>query len=155
VITGIACIPLLLVKLWSVYPKLWEWPPARSVLHAIERLSIAVLVTSALTEVAIGFVNILDWYPWHFSFIFVHRMLGYVAVGSVLVHLAVKLPLIREGLATPLVPPTTSSAASGGLSRRGLLSATAAGVAILVATTAGQTFTPLRRLALLAPRRPE
>ncbi|MDX6434290.1 MAG: hypothetical protein QOE54_6656 [Streptosporangiaceae bacterium] len=44
VITGIASIPLLLVKLWTVYPKLWEWPPARSILHALERLSIAVLV---------------------------------------------------------------------------------------------------------------
>ncbi len=159
VITGIACIPLLLVKLWSVYPKLWEWPPARSVLHAIERLSIAVLVASALTEVAIGFINVLDWYPWHFGFVFVHRMLAYVVIGSLLVHIAVKMPLIREGLATPLTPPTTSSEpaadATTGLSRRGLLYATAAGVVVLAATTAGQTLTPLRRLAILAPRRPE
>jgi Oxidoreductase molybdopterin binding domain len=159
VITGIACIPLLLVKLWSVYPKLWEWPPARSVLHAIERLSIAVLVASAVTEVAIGFVNILDWYPWHFGFVFVHRTLAYVVIGSLLVHIAVKLPVIRNGLATPLTPATLRSEsdedATSGLSRRGLLSATAAGVVVLAATTAGQTFTPLRRLALRAPRRPE
>ena len=37
VTTGIAAIPLLLVKLWSVYPKLFEWPPVRSVLHGLER----------------------------------------------------------------------------------------------------------------------
>jgi DMSO/TMAO reductase YedYZ molybdopterin-dependent catalytic subunit len=155
VITGIASIPLLLVKLWSVYPKLWEWPPARSVLHAIERLSIAVLVASALTEVAIGFVNVLDWYPWHFGFVFVHRMLAYVLIGSLLVHLAVKLPVIREGLATPLAAAPARGSSPSGLSRRGLLAATGTGVAILAVTTAGQTLSPLRRLALLAPRRPE
>jgi hypothetical protein len=159
VTTGIACIPLLLVKLWSVYPKFWEWPPARSVLHAIERLSIAVLVASALTEVAIGFINILDWYPWHFGFVFVHRMLAYVVIGSLLLHIAVKLPLISEGLATPLAaPPQPGEApenATSGLSRRGLLTATSAGVVVLVATTVGQTLTPLRRLAVLAPRRPK
>ena len=29
VATGVACIPLLLVKLWSVYPNLFRWPPLR------------------------------------------------------------------------------------------------------------------------------
>ncbi|MEO8889004.1 MAG: molybdopterin-binding protein, partial [Jatrophihabitantaceae bacterium] len=47
VITGITSIPLLLVKLWAVYPKLFEWPPARSLVHALERISIAVLVSTA------------------------------------------------------------------------------------------------------------
>src|SRR6266516_80445 len=46
VITGIALIPLLLVKLWSVYPKLFVWPPVRSLLHGLERASVAVLVSS-------------------------------------------------------------------------------------------------------------
>jgi hypothetical protein len=170
VITGLASIPLLLAKLWSVYPKLWEWPPARSVAHALERLSIAILVASAITEVAIGFINILDWYPWHFGFVFVHRMLAYVVIGSLLLHISVKLPLIRAGLATPIsgpsaIDPEPTPAAAPvlpageepptGLSRRGLLGAVSAGVLVLAATTAGQTLTPLRRLALLAPRRPQ
>ncbi|MCQ0013096.1 hypothetical protein [Actinomadura madurae] len=31
VIGGVATVPLLLAKLWTVYPKLWQWPPpARS-----------------------------------------------------------------------------------------------------------------------------
>ena len=38
VATGTATIPLLLVKLWSVYPNLFRWPPVRSVKHAVERL---------------------------------------------------------------------------------------------------------------------
>ena len=40
VISGIAAIPLLLAKLWSVYPKLFGRPLVRSVPHAVERLSI-------------------------------------------------------------------------------------------------------------------
>lgn len=37
VIGGLATIPLLLAKLWSVYPRLWQWPPFRSLSHAVER----------------------------------------------------------------------------------------------------------------------
>lgn len=48
VATGIASIPLLLVKLWSVYPNLFRWPPVSSIKHAAERGSVAVLVSSTL-----------------------------------------------------------------------------------------------------------
>src|SRR5215217_1193913 len=54
VATGIATVPLLLAKLWTVAPRLWSWPPVRSVLHALERLSVLVLVAAALFEVATG-----------------------------------------------------------------------------------------------------
>src|SRR6266496_1999338 len=37
VATGTAAIPLLLAKLWTVYPRLFAWPPARSVSHLVER----------------------------------------------------------------------------------------------------------------------
>ena len=150
VTTGIASIPLLLVKLWSVYPKLFEWPPVRSVLHGLERASIAVLVAASLVEVATGFVNVLDWYPWHWSFVFVHRQLGYIVIGALLVHIAVKLPLIREALSKPV----DDHAAAIGISRRGLLVATAAGAGIVGLTTVGQSLSPLEPLAVLAPRRP-
>jgi Methyltransferase domain len=50
VATGLACIPLLGVKLWSVYPRLFAWPPARDVVHAIERAAVAVLVAAALSR---------------------------------------------------------------------------------------------------------
>ena len=159
VITGIAILPLLLVKLWTVYPKLFEWPPARSALHAMERLSVALLVSSALVEVVIGFLNILQWYPWKWSFVFVHYTLAYVAIGAIVLHIAVKLPTIREGLATPLAPARAPAAeaaetADAGLTRRGLITAAAAGVAVVAATTVGQVVTPLAPIALLAPRRP-
>jgi DMSO/TMAO reductase YedYZ molybdopterin-dependent catalytic subunit len=153
VTTGIASIPLLLVKLWTVYPQLFAWPPVRSVVHAAERLSVFVLVAASLTEVSIGFVNVLQWYPWHFGFVYVHRMLAYVVIGALLLHIAVKLPLIREGLGARVTAAPTAAPAVG-LSRRGLLIATAAGVGTLVVTTVGQSLGPLRRVALLAPRRP-
>jgi len=91
-------------------------------------------------------------------------------IGSLLLHIAVKLPLIREGLSTKLtttvagVPPGSSDGAdlesppepeSTGISRRGVLVATGAGVGLLVAVTAGNTVTPLRSIALLAPRQPD
>jgi hypothetical protein len=37
-------IPLLLAKLWTVYPRLFEWQPLRSARHALERLSVAMVV---------------------------------------------------------------------------------------------------------------
>jgi hypothetical protein len=168
ILTGIATIPLLLIKLWSVYPKLFAWPPAKSVLQALERLSIAVFVTTALLEVFTGFINILDWYPWPWFFTSVHYALAYVVIGSLLLHIVVKLPLIREGLSTKLTtaPPTNSPDQSdspavagapdtAGISRRGVLVAAGAGVGVLVAVTAGNTVTPLHSIALLAPRQPD
>jgi hypothetical protein len=151
VASGIASIPLLFVKLWTVYPRLFEWPPVKSVVHALERLSIAVLVSTALVEVATGLVNILDWYPWRWGFVFVHRQLAYIVIGSLLLHIAVKLPTIRDGLATRLEP----SEEPAGLSRRGLLLATAAGVGVVTVTTVGQSVGSLEPVALFAPRRPK
>jgi len=74
VTTGIASIPLLLVKLWSVYPRLFAWPPARSLVHALERLSVGLLVAVALIELTTGFLNVLAWYPWPWPFVAVHRL---------------------------------------------------------------------------------
>jgi hypothetical protein len=173
VTTGIAAIPLLLVKLWSVFPKLFQWPPAKSLLHVLERGSLAILVSSALVELFTGFFNALDWYPWSWDFVPVHRFLAYVVIGSILLHIAVKLPDIKYGLGTKVAqgdvlteipweenpdaysnnndthqpPPVTE-----GLSRRGLLVATGAGVGLVVATTVGQTATPFAPIGLFAPR---
>ncbi len=102
VITGITSIPLLLVKLWSVYPRLFAWPPAKGLLDALERGSIAILVSATLLELATGFMNILRWYAVPWGFVYVHYSLAYIIAGSLLLHIAVKLPIIRQGLATPL-----------------------------------------------------
>src|SRR6476659_6136238 len=100
--TGTASIPLLLVKLWSVYPNLFRWPPVKSVKNATERFSVAILVSTSLVQLFTGFFNALNWYPWSWDFVPVHRFLAYVVIGSILLHIAVKLPDIRYGLKTKL-----------------------------------------------------
>ncbi|WP_196803908.1 molybdopterin-dependent oxidoreductase [Marmoricola sp. URHB0036] len=171
VATGVACIPLLLVKLWSVYPNLFRWPAVRSVKHAVERLSVFVLVASALVQLTTGFLNTLDWYPWPWSFPSTHRYLAYVVIGSVLIHVGVKLPDIKYGLQARLseadvlteIPWSENPKAHSNagvvplepmpaLDRRGLFVAVAAGIGAVAATTIGQTVTPLSRVGLLATR---
>jgi hypothetical protein len=156
VTTGIASIPLLLVKLWTVYPRLFAWPPAKSILDGLERGSIAILVSATILELATGFMNILRWYAVPWGFVYVHYSLAYIIAGSLLLHIAVKLPIIRTGLATKLTHTEDSPerAARRGISRRGLLIATAGGVGAITLTTVGQTFSPLEPIAILAPRRP-
>lgn len=72
VIAGLAAIPVLLAKLWSVIPKLFEWPPVRSVAHSLERLSLALLVGGSLFVFFTGVLNIQLYYPWAFSFVPAH-----------------------------------------------------------------------------------
>ena len=62
VATGTAIIPLLLIKLWSVYPNVFRWPPFPSVPRVLERISLALLVSSALIQVVAGFLRVLNWY---------------------------------------------------------------------------------------------
>jgi hypothetical protein len=96
VVLGTVLIPLVLAKLWVVYPRLFEWPPVTSVAHAAERLSVALLVSTSLLQPLIGLVNTYQWYPWPFPFRQTHWVLAWVMVGSVLLHVAVKLPLVVE-----------------------------------------------------------
>jgi hypothetical protein len=62
VISGIASIPLLLAKLWSVFPKLFSMPLIHSLPHALEWLSVLVLSASAFFEVTTGLLNIAQNY---------------------------------------------------------------------------------------------
>lgn len=150
VATGIASVPLLLAKLWTVYPRLWAWPPATSVLNALERLSIFALVAGALFELATGLTNVAQWYPWAFFFPRAHYLVGWLTVGALLVHIAVKAPVIARALRRS----STSDARADGLSRRGFLTAIGAATGVVTLATVGQAVAPLSGLALLAPRRP-
>jgi hypothetical protein len=157
VVTGTACVPLLLVKLWTVYPQLFRRPPRglrRLALDGLERLSIAALVASALFLLASGLANVTEWYPWDFSFRPTHYALAWVAIGSLVVHVAVKLPVIRQALGTDVDDPALDSGNAtrpSALSRRGLVRTTwlAAGLAALA--VAGNTVPFLRKVSVLAP----
>ena len=102
VITGTAAVPLLLVKLWTVYPRLFQRPPSagrgRLLLDGLERGSIAVLVAAAIFQLATGLLNTAQWYPWDFSFRATHYAVAWIAIGALVVHIAVKLPIIRGAL---------------------------------------------------------
>jgi DMSO/TMAO reductase YedYZ molybdopterin-dependent catalytic subunit len=151
VATGLASVPLLGAKLWSVYPRLFSWPPVRGLVHAIERASIAALVAAALFQILSGILNIARWYaPMPFFFTAGHYWSAWLAIGALLVHIGVKLPIIRTGL-TRATPDRT---APGALSRRGLLGTVAAAAGVITLTTVGQTAAPLAPIAILAPRRP-
>jgi hypothetical protein len=158
VASGTAAVPLLLVKLWTVYPRLFARPPraARDLaVHAAERASVAVLVAAAVFQLATGLANAAQWYPWSFSFRATHYAVGWVAVGALVVHVAVKLPVIRSALRADLedtAQDRRSATVPGAVSRRGLLRTTwlSAGVAVLA--TAGSTVPWLRHVSVLGVR---
>ena len=159
VTAGYACVPLLLVKLWSVFPRLFARPPRDRwplALHAAERVSIGVLVAAAIFQLATGIANAAQWYPWTtFSFRATHYAIAWVAIGALVVHIAVKLPVIRDALGADVDDTAHDRAAAtqpGVLTRRGLLRTTwlAAGVAALV--TAGSSVPALRRVSVFGTR---
>jgi hypothetical protein len=160
VLSGTAAVPLLLVKLWTVFPRLFQRVPRGSVraraLHLLERGSVAVLVAAAIFQLASGLANAAQWYPWAFSFRATHYSVAWVAVGALLLHVSVKLPVIRRALGSPVEDGSQdrpgTRAVSAGLSRRGLLRTTwlAAGLAVL--GSAGSTVPALRRVSLFGVR---
>ncbi|WP_406430915.1 molybdopterin-dependent oxidoreductase [Streptomyces sp. NBC_00631] len=154
VASGIAAVPLLLAKLWTVYPRLFEWPVLRSVRHALERVSVAVLVAGAVFELATGLLNTVQWYPWPFSFVPVHYAVAWLVIGALVLHIAVKAPEIRAHWSRRS-PGTLALPARDGADRRSLLAAVGAAVGAVTLTTVGQSFTPLKDFILFAPRHPD
>jgi hypothetical protein len=161
VATGIATVPLLLAKLWVVYPSLWTWPPVRGAAHAVERISLVPLVGGSLFMLFSGVANIARWYPWRFGFTATHYWMAWITMGALVVHVGAKLAPTAEALASRPSPAGEAASAEeapaqqdGGLTRRGLLGTVFASSALLTLVTVGQTVRPLDRLGLLAPRRP-
>lgn len=165
VVSGIAAVPLLLVKLYAVLPKLFarpapprrDWATLRALaIQGAERISIALLVAAAVFQLATGLANASQWYPWDFSFRATHYAVAWIAIGALVLHVAVKLPVIRSALGADLDDTTLdrpgTAPRSRGLSRRGLLRSTwlAAGVAVLA--TAGSTVPLLRRVSVFGVR---
>jgi hypothetical protein len=93
---GIACFPLILGKLYTIYPQLFQSPPVKGPLHLLERASIALFVGASLVQITIGLLNTYQWYPWNFGFREVHWALSFVVIGSLAIHIAVKLPMISR-----------------------------------------------------------
>lgn len=168
---GLILVPILLFKLWSVLPKLFEWPPLRSPAHALERLSLFLLVGGAVFEFVTGILNIQTWYKFPGSFYPLHFYGAWVFVAGFVVHVPLKLPVmmralrsrsllgeLRTGLATMRPEPPEAGylapvePAEPTISRRGILAFAGAGSALIAILAVGQSLGgPLRRTALLAP----
>jgi DMSO/TMAO reductase YedYZ molybdopterin-dependent catalytic subunit len=145
VICGIATIPLLLAKLWTVYPKLWQWPPIRSAAHAAQRGVVFLLVGGSLFQLVTGLLNIAYWYPFPFFFTAAHYWTAYIVFGALVIHATDEWAKVRR---------LKSPAPAEGPSRRGFFATVAGACGLVALTTVGETFTPLGDLAVLAPRRP-
>ncbi len=154
VATGIASVPLLLAKLWTVYRRLFAWPPARDVGRALERLLLVPLVAGAVFELVTGLLNVVQWYPFHFAFPVAHYAVAWVTVGAMLVHLALKAPLARSVTGRRRRLPGAPPEAAPSAERRALLIGTGAAVGAVTLATVGQAVEPLRAVSLLAPRDP-
>jgi DMSO/TMAO reductase YedYZ molybdopterin-dependent catalytic subunit len=151
VFTGLATIPLLLGKLWAVYPHLWRWPPLRSAAHALERAALVPLVGGAVFLLLTGLTDIGYWYPYRFFFKTAHFWAAWITAGALVIHIGATATVTASGLRDrgPTTPATPA-----GMDRRRFLLAIAAASGAVVLTTVGSAVTPLRRLAVLAPRQP-
>lgn len=169
---GLVLVPVVLAKLWSVIPKLFAWPPTRSVLGLLERVSLIMLVGGILFEMVTGVLNIQYDYVFGFSFYTAHYFGAWVFIAGFFSHVALKLPTmvralrsrsfrdeLRASRADTVAEPldetglVATDPAPATLSRRGALGLVGGGAALVAVLTAGQTLGgPVRPLALLLPR---
>lgn len=172
---GLVLVPVVLAKLWSVVPRLFAWPPVRSIAQVLERLSLLALVGGLLFEIVTGVLNIQYDYVFGFDFYTAHYWGAWVFIAGFVTHTVLKVPtmitslrsrsLVAE-LRTPLAgtrpeasspddpdslvaldpaPPTTS--------RRGALALVGGGALFVAVLTVGQTLGGfLRPAAFLLPR---
>ncbi|WP_301149814.1 molybdopterin-dependent oxidoreductase [Mycobacterium simiae] len=169
---GLIIIPVVLAKLWSVIPRLFSWPPARSIANVVERVSLLMLVGGILFEIVTGVLNIQYDYIFGFSFYTAHYFGAWVFIAGFVAHVCIKFgkmvtslrsrsmrsvlttsradtvpePVDEDGLVARNPDPAT-------LSRRGMLAVVAGGSALVAVLTAGQTIGGvMRRAAVLLPR---
>lgn len=169
---GLVLVPVVLAKLWSVIPRLFARPPARSIAQLLERVSLLMLVGGVLFEIITGVLNIQYDYIFGFSFYTAHYFGAWVFIAGFVVHIAIKLPRLRDGLRSrsmravlrtsredtvadryepdglaPLDPDPPT------VSRRGALALVGGGAALVAVLTTGQTIGGwTRHAALLLPR---
>ena len=179
VASGIASMPLLVAKLWVVWPRFLSWPPFRTAADIVERLGLLALVGGGVFMVFSGIADIAQWYPWRFSFTATHYWVAWITIGGIVAHLGAKWTVTRRALGRPISPepaepvdpvdpvdpaaPAEPAAAVGapggppdGLTRRGFLGVVAGASGALTVVTVGQTLPlpGLAQLAVLAPRDP-
>lgn len=168
---GVTLVPVLLGKLWSVIPKLFEWPPVRTVAHGLERLSLLMLVGGVIFEFVTGILNIQLFYVFPGSFYTLHFYGAWVFIAAFVVHVGIRLGRMTRALRSRSLlaelrtdlahtrpePPDPDglvpvSPRAPTMTRRGAVGMVGAGSLLLLVCTAGQSIGGrLRESALLAP----
>lgn len=169
---GLIIVPVVLAKLWSVMPRLFTWPPARSAAQILERASLLLLVGGIVFEIATGVLNIQYDYIFGFSFYTAHYFGAWVFIAGFLIHVTVKMPRMVRNLRTrslrrelrttrsdtrseSLDPDglVATNPAPATMSRRGVLALVGGGSLLVAGLSAGQTIGGVtREAALLLPR---
>jgi DMSO/TMAO reductase YedYZ molybdopterin-dependent catalytic subunit len=169
---GLIMIPVVLAKLWSVIPRLFTWPPARSTANVLERVSLLMIVGGVLFEIVTGVLNIQYDYIFGFSFYTAHYFGAWVFIAGFVAHVALKLPImirslwsrsfagvLRTSRADTVPEPldeyglVATDPDAPTLGRRGILAVVGGGALLVAVLTAGQTIGGwTRHLAVLLPR---
>ncbi len=172
VIVGLALVPIVLGKLWSVLPKFFIWPPFRSLAEALERISLFFLVGGILFLFVTGLLNIQYWYVFPAGFYRAHLYGAWVFMAAFTLHAVVRVGVAvrtvrTRGVVSELRVPTSQTVpeafdphglvsadpAPATISRRGALAMIGGAAAVVVGLAGGQTFSDrLRPTALLSPR---
>src|SRR5271166_4145651 len=165
---GLVMIPVVLAKLWSVIPRLFAWPPSRSLAQTLERVTLLMLVGGILFEIVTGVLNIQYDYIFGFSFYTAHYFGAWVFIAAFVSHVCLKLPKMVRGLRSrsmrsvlrtsvadtvPEEPDPDGLVAADPdpptLSRRGALAVVGGGALLVAVVTAGQTLGGFSRGAAL------
>jgi len=169
---GLILVPVVLAKLWSVMPKLFTWPPVRSMAQLLERLSLALIVGGVVFEMVTGILNIQYDYIFGFNFYTAHYFGAWVFIAGFVVHVALKFPTMvrslrsrsmRAELRTSVSDTRPEQPDDEGLvavdpskptiSRRGVLALVGTGSLGIAVLTVGQSIGGFARgTALLLPR---
>jgi DMSO/TMAO reductase YedYZ molybdopterin-dependent catalytic subunit len=169
---GLVLIPVVLAKLWSVIPRLFVFPPVRSIAQLLERVSLLMLVGGILFEIVTGVLNIQYDYIFGFSFYTAHYFGAWVFIAGFVMHVAIKgrrmwaglrslslRDVLRTGPADTEPEPwrpdglVAAEPAPATMSRRGALALVGGGALFTAVLTAGQTLGGFTRpAALLLPR---
>lgn len=180
VVTGFTTVPLLLAKLWTVYPKLWSRPLFASRSHAVERLSLIPLVSGSLFLFVGGIDDAMYIYVNPFTFTPTHYVASWITVGALIVHIGAKRMVTLQALrrrvdtlapgevedappevsdardAAAVADGETSAAVADGeaaTERRRFLIGVGAASAVVGVSFLAANVSPLYRLALLSSRR--
>lgn len=173
IILGLSLLPLVLAKMWAIMPSLYKWPPADSLAHALERISLLFVIGGIFFQIFTGLFYIQNWVILHnVTFNQLHFYGNWIFFGGLVLHVLVKFPEMIKGLKersldeelekpleeTEPEPPekgrlVSTDPVSPTISRRGAIGLVGGGALTLMALAIGQTLgKKWSWLAILSPR---